>query len=221
MARARTARGAATPARRSARAPARRRVRLDVDARRSQLIEHGLRAFSQQPYDSVSIDAIANELGISKGLLYHYFPTKRDFYVAVVRASSAQMVARTSIEGALPADERLQKGVSAWLDYITEHAPAFVALMRGGIGFDPEVAQVIDDTRRAMLERFLSLQGMDRPPAALRAAFWGWLGFCEAVSIDWLQHKDRERAEVHAQLCSAAVALVREVLSQAQGGPAA
>src|SRR5262249_47381912 len=63
----------------------RSRVRLDVDARRAQLVDLGLTEFGTRTYDEVSIDRIAQMAGISKGLLYHYFPTKRAFYVACVR----------------------------------------------------------------------------------------------------------------------------------------
>jgi AcrR family transcriptional regulator len=66
------------PARRPARAVHREpRTRLDVDERRTQLVELGLEHFGERAYDDVSIDAIAEAAGISKGLLYHYFPTKR------------------------------------------------------------------------------------------------------------------------------------------------
>ena len=53
--------------------------------RRAQLLELARKAFSDRSYDEVSIDDLAREAKISKGLLYHYFPTKRDLYVAGLR----------------------------------------------------------------------------------------------------------------------------------------
>src|SRR5690242_4164925 len=73
---------------------ARARVRLDVDERRAQLVALGLAEFGTRTYDDVSIDLIAQAAGISKGLLYHYFPTKRAFYVACVREAAARLLAR-------------------------------------------------------------------------------------------------------------------------------
>ncbi len=61
------------------------RARLDVEERRKQLVALGNELFSKRTYDEVSIDELARAAGISKGLLYHYFPTKRDFYIATVR----------------------------------------------------------------------------------------------------------------------------------------
>ncbi|MEM7676524.1 MAG: helix-turn-helix domain-containing protein, partial [Myxococcota bacterium] len=68
--------------------------RLQLDQRRQQLLELGLRLFSERAYDDVSIDDIARAASISKGLLYHYFPGKRVFYVATVRAAAAQLLSR-------------------------------------------------------------------------------------------------------------------------------
>ena len=61
------------------------RARLEVDERRAQLMKLGIELFAARAYDEVSIDELSRMAGISKGLLYHYFPTKRDFYVATVQ----------------------------------------------------------------------------------------------------------------------------------------
>src|SRR3954466_13874870 len=81
--------------RRAIRATARarpRRVRLDNDERRAQLLALARSAFSDRAYDDVSIDDLAREAKISKGLLYHYFPTKRDLYVAGLRQIADDLV---------------------------------------------------------------------------------------------------------------------------------
>src|SRR5690242_8171887 len=123
----------------------RRRIRLDNDARRAQLLELAKRSFSDRAYDDVSIDDLARVAGISKGLLYHYFPTKRDLYVAGLREIADELVeAITRVPDNLPPLDRVRTSVGAYLDHITRHSQAFVALMRGGIGSDPEVAAVIE-----------------------------------------------------------------------------
>src|SRR4051794_2922845 len=67
------------------------RVRLDLDKRRAKLLDLGIELFSRQTYEDMSIDDLAAEAGISKGLLYHYFRSKRDFYVETVRAASRRL----------------------------------------------------------------------------------------------------------------------------------
>src|ERR1041384_6692618 len=78
-----------------------RRVRLETDQRRAQLLALARKAFSDRSYDDVSIDDIAREAKISKGLLYHYFPTKRDLYVAGLREIAAALVTAVT---SVPAD---------------------------------------------------------------------------------------------------------------------
>lgn len=166
------------------------RSRLELDERRAQLLALGVRFFSESPYDQVSIDAMARAAGISKGLLYHYFPTKRDFYVAALRAAAQQLVDATATEPAAPPLVRLQVGLDSYLTYVERCAAAYAALLRGGIGSDREVAAIIEGTRRQFFDRLLEGIHTDRPPPAIRTALRGWIGMVEAVSLDWLEHKD-------------------------------
>jgi AcrR family transcriptional regulator len=177
---ARSVRGAARP---------RRRIRLDNDQRRAQLLELAKRTFSDRSYDEVSIDDLARIAGISKGLLYHYFPTKRDLYVAGLREIADDLVEAVLRVAAdlLPID-RVRASVDAYLDHIARHSRAFVALMRGGIGSDPEVAAVVDSVRTRLFDKLLSgsaLVSLVTSDARLETAMRGWIGFVEAASIDW------------------------------------
>src|SRR5216110_980847 len=136
--------------------PARRRIRLENDERRAQLLGFARKAFSDRAYDDVSIDDIAKTAKISKGLLYHYFPTKRDLYVAGLREIADELVQRCmAIPPNLPPIDRVRTGLDAYLDHISQHARAYVSLMRGGIGSDPEVANVIEDVRKQLTDNFL------------------------------------------------------------------
>src|SRR6476620_6722006 len=133
-----------------------RRVRLDNDERRAQLLSLAKAAFSDRSYDDVSIDDIAREAKISKGLLYHYFPTKRDLYVAGLREIATELVtAVTSIPQDLIPIARARAGLDAYLDHITRHSRAYVSLMRGGIGSDPEVAAVVEGVRTELATAFV------------------------------------------------------------------
>ncbi|HLL24621.1 MAG TPA: helix-turn-helix domain-containing protein, partial [Kofleriaceae bacterium] len=136
--------------------PKRTRVRLETDERRAQLLELAKRAFSDRSYDDVSIDDLAREAKISKGLLYHYFPTKRDLYLAGLSEIADDLVAAiTNVPEHLAPIDRVRASLDAYLDYVTRHARAFVSLMRGGIGSDPQVATVIENVRQRLFDRFL------------------------------------------------------------------
>ncbi|MBX3261709.1 MAG: TetR/AcrR family transcriptional regulator [Labilithrix sp.] len=191
------AKGPPPPPRRAARSAeaeaGRARVRLDVDERRAQLVELGLAEFGTRTYEEVSIDLIAQAAGISKGLLYHYFPTKRAYYVACVREAAARLVARLELPTDVPPLERLQVGLDRYLEYVRAHGGAFATLMRSGAFADRELAAVIDETRATLLGRLTS--GMaDIFPAPgtlssplLQIALQGWVGLAEAMSIAWVE----------------------------------
>ena len=200
---------------------ARPRVRLDNDARRAQLVTLATRAFAERTYDEVSIDDLARTAGISKGLLYHYFPTKRDLYVAGLRATADELIARSTAAAApeLPPLERMRAGLDAYLEHVSRHARAFVALMRGGIGSDPEVAAVIEDVRRTYVEQFLAragdtaLAGLTLAHPRVRLAVRGWIGMVEGASIDWLASPGVERAVVRDFLVESLIAIMQVALA--------
>lgn len=162
------------------------RARLDVDERRRQLVTLGAKLFSARTYDEVSIDELARAAGISKGLLYHYFPTKRDFYVATVRHAAKDLLDRTFLPSDMDPIERLQGGLDAFLDYVSEHGTAYMSLLRSGIGADLEVARIVDETREAFSARLIEGLGVDAPGPLVRVALRGWVGFVEAATVDWL-----------------------------------
>jgi AcrR family transcriptional regulator len=173
------------------------RSRLEVDERRAQLLALGLTIFSERAYDDVAIDDIARAAGVSKGLLYHYFPTKRDFYVAALREAAQALIGQTiGADTGGKEGERLRRGLMTYLDFVERRGSAYVALMRGGIGSDPEVASILEDTRVAILEHIMALlpPGMDGSLAT--TALRGWIGFVEAASIDWVARRSVPLMEI-------------------------
>ncbi len=181
-----------------------RRARLTTDARREQLVALGGEMFSERPFDDVSIDDIAAAAGISKGLLYHYFPSKRDFYVAVVRHSADEMQVVTETDPDLPPLERLSAGLDRYLEYVETHARGYATVLRAGIGSDPEVAAIVEDVRAAMAGRILDdLPSNGSPRPAVRIAVRGWVGFAEAASLEWLERRELTRDELRDLLIQA------------------
>jgi AcrR family transcriptional regulator len=197
-----------------------KRSRLTVDERRQQLVRLGVEIFSERPYDEVSIDGIAAAAGISKGLLYHYFPSKRDFYVAVVRHGAAELEAATMIGAAATPEEGLVAGLDRYLDYVEEHASGFAAVLGAGIGSDPTVRGIVEDVRRAMADRILDnldrrVEPPVRPTPAVRIAVRGWVGFAEAASLDWLAHQEVSREQLRDLLAATLEAAVTAAVGDA------
>ncbi len=172
------------------------RSRLALDERRAQLLALGRRLFAERAYDDVSIDDIAEAAGISKGLLYHYFGGKRAFYVATVHAAADELTTRTEPDMTLPPAERARAGIEHYLAFVEEHAGAYSALMRSGIGTDPEVAQIVEDTRDRIVGRMLGNIGFAGPRPVFRFALRGWIGLVEAASLDFLASREVSRETV-------------------------
>src|SRR5215831_531124 len=117
-------------------------VRLSPDNRRAQLLSLAVRMFTERPYDDFSMDELAASAGVSKGLLYHYFPSKRGLYLEVLRSAAAELMGLMRLQPDLPPDEQLRAALLAYMTYVRDRADAYRAMLRGGIGTDPEVAAV-------------------------------------------------------------------------------
>ena len=98
------------------------RVRMSPARRREQLLDLGVTLLATRSLDELSIETLAEEAGISRGLLYHYFSDKRDFHLAVLRRMSEEGVAHgpadhpyllaRSIEGSKQGFERLCRSLA-------------------------------------------------------------------------------------------------------------
>jgi AcrR family transcriptional regulator len=171
-------------------------TRLQVDERRRQLLELGANLFAKHSYAELSMARIAREAGISKALLYHYFPSKQDYFVATLQQGAEEIARRTEPDPSLPPFEALAGSLEAFLGWIEENETAYRKLMES-VGVVPEVKTLIDGLRDATSARILEGLGAgDPPPPKLRAAVRGWMWFMDGVILDWLEHKDMSRVEV-------------------------
>lgn len=173
-----------------------RRVRLQIDERRKQLLELGIEVFSTQPYEEISIESLAEAAGISKGLLYHYFRGKREFYVETIRTASEQLRALTKPNPELPPVERLHAAINAHLNYLEEHGAVYTAIYRGGLAIAPEVGKVVEEHRQVVVRWFLRNMGIVRPRPVLRTALRAWIAMVEGASLDWIAHRELEREDL-------------------------
>jgi AcrR family transcriptional regulator len=165
-----------------------RRTRLVSDDRRAQLLRLGLDAFSVRPYDEVAVDDIARAAGVSKGLLYHYFPSKRDLYVAGLREAALQLIDETLAAAGTAGEplDRVRGSLDAYLGYCARHGAAYTTLFHGGIGADAEVRRILEEVRARFLGKMLEDLPVPASPL-LHAALRGWIGFVEVATLDWLE----------------------------------
>lgn len=175
-------------------APAYRR--LDVDERRRQLLERGAELFTSHPYEELSMSRIAREVGISKALLYHYFPSKQAYFEATLSAWAEQLRERTEPDPELSPVEQLAGSVDAFLSLVEENAVAYRNLMHSAAGV-AEIRELIEAVRRKTAERILAgLYPADEAPPKARTAVSGWLWFMDGACLNWIEHRDIERGEL-------------------------
>jgi AcrR family transcriptional regulator len=171
-------------------------TRMQVDERRSQLLELGTELFARHSFAELSMARIAREAGISKALLYHYFPTKQAFFVATLEQAAEEVRRRTEPDPALPPGEALAGSLDAFLGWIEENEIAYRKLLESA-GSVPEVGSLIDEVRDRTSARILDGLGAGAdPPPRVRAAARAWLWFMDGAILDWLEHRDLSRAEL-------------------------
>jgi AcrR family transcriptional regulator len=174
--------------------------RLAVDERRRQLLERGRALFTSQPYDELSMAAIAREAGISKALLYHYFPSKQAYFVATLEDAGRELAARVRPNDGDPPREQLESALDAWLDWVEANRDSYGKLMRSANAV-PEIREIVDTIRRTTCNLICDRLRPGEPPTPeLRSAVTGWLWFMDGVCLDWVTHGEVERDHVRTLL---------------------
>jgi AcrR family transcriptional regulator len=174
--------------------------RLDVDERRRRLLVAGADLFTRYAYNELSMAKIAKEAGISKALLYHYFPSKEAYFVATLEEKAEELAQRTAPDPALPPLEQLSGSLDAYLGWIEENASSYDKMIRSGAAV-PEVRAMLDRVRGDTAQRIVDgLRGEEPASPALRTAVRGWLGFMDGACLDWVAHRDLDRQTLHGLL---------------------
>ncbi|MFJ3668275.1 TetR/AcrR family transcriptional regulator [Streptomyces sp. NPDC090106] len=177
------------------------RRRMGVEERRQQLIGVALDLFSQRSPDDVSIDEIATAAGISRPLVYHYFPGKLSLYEAALKRAADDLAARFVEPHEGPLGTRLLKVMRRFFDFVDDHGPGFAALMRGGPAVGSSATNaLIDSVRQAAYEQILSHLGVTRPPARLELVVRSWISLAESTALIWLDGRRIPRGELEIQL---------------------
>jgi AcrR family transcriptional regulator len=169
-------------------------TRLENDERRRRLLELGADLFTRHAFDEISMAQIAREAGISKALLYHYFPSKQDYFVATLASGADELRRRVEPDPDLPPAEALTAAVDAYLAWIEENAEAYEKLLQSAATV-PEVRELVEGVRATTVERIVEGVGASGNPAA-RTAVRGWLWFMDGACLDWIAHRDLDRGQV-------------------------
>lgn len=162
---------------------------MATDARREQLLDAGVALFAHRSWEEVSIDEIAQAAGVSRGLLYHYFAGKRDYYVATI-ARAVERMRALDPDPSLRPTEQLRVGLEGFFASIAEEPDTFLALHRVAPA-DREVAEIVERDSEAFAERVLAgMPGGGGGSPLARATARGWIGAVQAAGLHWLEHPE-------------------------------
>ncbi|WP_328524825.1 TetR/AcrR family transcriptional regulator [Kribbella sp. NBC_00359] len=171
--------------------------RLSAEDRKKQLVRIGLMMLRTQPIHELSIDAIAGQAGISRGLLFHYFPSKRDYYVAVISAAGRRLLRVTKPDESLPPEEKLREMLMQFVAFISRRRTAYISFVRGAAGGDDYAVEVYDETRAGLTKRILTYIGTpevaDEPASPEYMRIHAWLAYAEDLAIEWSGLPEDER----------------------------
>jgi AcrR family transcriptional regulator len=164
------------------------RVRLSPDQRRRQLLDLGTRLFATRSVEELSIDVLAEEAGVSRGLLYHYFGSKQDFREAVIRHAVEDLVDQTAPPASGEPLERLAASVGVYVDYVVANLTGYRSLVRAAAGGSEEMRAIYEEARSTLTDRIFredSLGRLLRDDPATRLAVRGWSALVEEIVLSW------------------------------------
>jgi AcrR family transcriptional regulator len=181
--------------------------RLEPDARRAHLLAVGTAVFGNKAYDEVQIDQIAQQAGVSRGLLYHYFPSKRAFFAAIVQLGYDQILDVTRPDPALSPAEQLQAGLEAYLDYVQSHPHMYRAIFRSAASLEASVQKVVNRNLDQQARRILQAMGVSPSQSPLtQRAVRAWMAFLIQAVLDWLEQGAKGERQALIAVCVGALA---------------
>ncbi|MGW1539588.1 TetR/AcrR family transcriptional regulator [Streptomyces sp. NPDC002309] len=163
-------------------------------ARRAELIAIGRRLFADTSYDALSMDDIARQAHVAKGLIYYYFQSKRGYYLAIVQDSVTDLVTFAAGGLQLAPVDRVHRTIDGYLRYAENNHAAFRTIVSGGVGFDTEVMAIRDGVRELMVATLAEGAYGRREIAPLaRMGLLAWVCGVEGATLDWIDRPDLTR----------------------------
>jgi AcrR family transcriptional regulator len=192
-------------------------TRLEHADRRAQILSCARKLFSERHYGAVSMSEVAEAAGVTRGLLHHYFGSKRDLYLEVVRSMltlPASLFAEAG-EGGDP-EAALSEAVDRWLKVVSRNRETFLAVAgTQEFGRDPEMEAIAEEARERSADQVIRILRPGDPsgaPPELRALVRAYAGFVLAATLDWLERGQLSRIQIQEMLVQGLLQLHREVL---------
>ena len=172
------------------------RARLSPDDRRRQLLGIGLRMLVDKPIQDLSLDAVASEAGISRSLLFHYFPTKTDYYDAVVGAAVRRVLRNITPDEDADTDTDLRHFIERFYAQIERRRTFYLALVFGN-GTISLGGEGVESLRMTAARRVVDVLGHDE---AVLPAVHAWMAYVEDRALQWSGQPKTDRAPLTSEV---------------------
>lgn len=195
----------------------RKRTRLDYDERRALILDAARHQFCERPYSDVSMSDLAEGAGVARGLLHHYFGSKRDLYLAVVR-DMVQLPTLPLPDSLSATDDVIgvwELSVDGWMNMVEANQDLwFTVIGAGGMGRDPELAEILDQSRELTAQRCLEALGIRRDDMTdtVRAMVRAYGAMAEEATREWLERGRLSRDETRELLRQALPLMIEQAL---------
>jgi AcrR family transcriptional regulator len=191
--------------------PSGRRIRLEADDRREQILAAAQRLFADRPYSAVSTADLARAAGTTRTNLNYYFRTKRELYLEVLRRFGRLPALPPEITKRATGEEELARVFTRWLDVLEDNRETIMTMIGTGMsGTDPEAEAVFGESLRAWEDRLLAVLEM-RDVEMNRALIRTFQGMTAAAVVEWLRRETLTKSQVHVLMTRSMLTLAREV----------
>jgi len=154
---------------------------------RERLVQAGYAFFAQRPFESVTVDEIADAASVAHGLLFHYFGSKHGLYLEMMQREAHQLE-QVHLEQhpiGLPPEERLAAFLRRHMDFIRRRSTAYVLYSRGALSAD--VREIWEQSKQRALRIVLRYFEIPQPRRRQLALARAWLAFFDELVLAWLQ----------------------------------
>jgi AcrR family transcriptional regulator len=157
--------------------------RLPPAERREQLIDSALAIAAQEGYENLAFEKVASKAGVTRNLVYHYFPGGRqELLEAAVHRAGEQLSSGWVTDPKIPLAERLASNLNRMMDHAEQPTDAWQLYRQGRGTVDPKLLEIARVYRERVIGTIaLNQLGTSEPPPIVRIALDGFLAYVETV----------------------------------------
>jgi AcrR family transcriptional regulator len=182
--------------------------RLAPGDRRRQILAAAKTMLETRPIEDVSVEAVAAEVGVSPGLLFHYFGTQRKFRRAVIQAVVTELLEQMEPDPSLGPAVQLHAALDAFTAVVEQNPGLYLAVVRA----DSELSGLHRNIRAILADwvmRGLAESGVPVTPA-VTICVSGWLAFTEDALVTWVSDAGGPSRQAQPRQAQPRQALSRE-----------